>query len=506
MKLWWNEFCSWWKTNVFHGTKKILRVVGTLFIPFFYGFIYIFAFWNPLSLTKNLAFALVNRDNTQFSKSLEKTFAKESSRLAPFQLTLSRIKPSYYAERKNDYYGGLVIPKNFSQDLDKYLANPSQYKNPEIIFNFSFKKNFLIAEGNSLIANELKLFINVAIIDNEVINIIDQLDKVPDIKALDALLERLGNLLGPYFQNFINLIQKILNEFPNPPQIKQLVKLLKEALNNFLQDIKKLPSDQVLDNLLGVAILKSNVEGQQYRNYGFGLGPYFISIALWIGLLSQTFWLFGTRKTLKFVQQGPMSKGRWLFKCWKVRFLNFINFWTFSFIITIFQIFILLTGLSLIGYVVTNQFYLFLFGLIMAFAFSVFANVLIWIVDSVNIGRLLIILVFVFQLVSSNGTFPVSMENGFFQGISPFLPFTHTIALLRELLVNTRPDVVLVHCLYLVLISLFMFCFSFVTASVNAAITYKTHDKFINKNLAVHDNLKSVKKENTNQNKNRELK
>ena len=49
-----------------------------------------------------------------------------------------------------------------------------------------------------------------------------------------------------------------------------------------------------------------------------------------------------------------------------------------------------------------------------------------------NVGKVGCIVLLVFQLGGSSGTFPIELTPKFFQVIHPFLPFTYTISLMRE--------------------------------------------------------------------------
>lgn len=55
-----------------------------------------------------------------------------------------------------------------------------------------------------------------------------------------------------------------------------------------------------------------------------------------------------------------------------------------------------------------------------------------------DIGEFIIVILMVLNLVASAGTFPVFMQSGLFQAISPYLPFTYSVDLVRQMLHN--PD------------------------------------------------------------------
>ena len=57
-----------------------------------------------------------------------------------------------------------------------------------------------------------------------------------------------------------------------------------------------------------------------------------------------------------------------------------------------------------------------------------------------DIGKLLALVVLVLQLAASGGTFPVETINKAFQAITPYLPMTYSIKLLKEILVPTATN------------------------------------------------------------------
>src|SRR5690625_3717352 len=49
-----------------------------------------------------------------------------------------------------------------------------------------------------------------------------------------------------------------------------------------------------------------------------------------------------------------------------------------------------------------------------------------------NVGKAMVIIMLVLQIAGSGGTYPVALLPKFFQMISPFLPFTYAVGLMRE--------------------------------------------------------------------------
>ena len=57
-----------------------------------------------------------------------------------------------------------------------------------------------------------------------------------------------------------------------------------------------------------------------------------------------------------------------------------------------------------------------------------------------DIGKFLALIILVLQLAASGGTFPIETINEFFQVLSPYLPMTYAINLLREILIPTATN------------------------------------------------------------------
>lgn len=57
-----------------------------------------------------------------------------------------------------------------------------------------------------------------------------------------------------------------------------------------------------------------------------------------------------------------------------------------------------------------------------------------------DVGKFIALIILVLQLAASGGTFPIETINKFFQGLSPYLPMTYAINLLREILIPTATN------------------------------------------------------------------
>ena len=72
-----------------------------------------------------------------------------------------------------------------------------------------------------------------------------------------------------------------------------------------------------------------------------------------------------------------------------------------------------------------------------------------------DIGKFLALIILVLQLAAAGGTFPIETIDKGFQVITPYLPITYSIKLLREILVPTASNFKENYMLILSLISIF---------------------------------------------------
>ncbi|KWX87758.1 hypothetical protein AMQ83_11125, partial [Paenibacillus riograndensis] len=144
--------------------------------------------------------------------------------------------------------------------------------------------------------------------------------------------------------------------------------------------------------------------------YGLGIAPYFLSLALFVGAL-----VFSTVFSLRDSNvPGASPMGRFL--------ILTLTFVMVSVLQSLLADIVLLYGLKL---EVQSAPLFFLFTLIVSFSFTMIVQALVTWLD--NPGRFLAIVLMIFQLTSSAGTFPLEMLPGWMQKVNPWLPMTHSI-------------------------------------------------------------------------------
>lgn len=150
-------------------------------------------------------------------------------------------------------------------------------------------------------------------------------------------------------------------------------------------------------------------------NYGSAMSPFFTTLALWVGGLLLISMLIVD------------IENKHEFKSYEAYFGRLLTFVTLGVsqatIVTLGDIFLLKTY-------VLHKFWFVLFGIYISIIFVTIVYTLVSVFG--NVGKALSIVLLVFQLASSGGTFPIQMTPAFFQKLHPFLPFTHAIAMMRE--------------------------------------------------------------------------
>lgn len=195
-------------------------------------------------------------------------------------------------------------------------------------------------------------------------------------------------------------------------------------------------------------------------NYGSAMSPFFTTLALWVGGLLLISMLIVD------------IENKHEFKSYEAYFGRLLTFVTLGVgqatIVTLGDMFLLKTY-------VLHKFWFFLFAIFISTVFVTIVYTLVSVFG--NVGKALSIVLLVFQLASSGGTFPIQMTPAFFQKLHPFLPFTHAITIMREAVGGILWPVVTKH----VLILLIYVGIAFVLGVGLKKTINKSSDKFLQK-------------------------
>ena len=171
-----------------------------------------------------------------------------------------------------------------------------------------------------------------------------------------------------------------------------------------------------------------NFETEEYGkvdSYGIAFTPLFLCIGLWVGALMAYVVLYYDHDE-RFGILGITSKNKIL--------QNVIY-------IAIGAVEGLVTGILLkagLGYTVENMALYYGASILIGITFMSIIQFLIR--NFGDIGKFLALIVLVLQLAAAGGTFPIETIDKGFQAISPYLPMTYSIKLLREILVPTATN------------------------------------------------------------------
>ena len=209
-------------------------------------------------------------------------------------------------------------------------------------------------------------------------------------------------------------------------QLVDGVQTFKTSINEGMETTKE--QIKSLDGIEEFGEKPINFETEEYGkvdSYGIAFTPLFLCIGLWVGALMAYVVLYYDHDE-RFGILGITSKNKIL--------QNVIY-------IAIGAVEGLVTGILLkagLGYTVENMTLYYGASILIGITFMSIIQFLIR--NFGDIGKFLALIVLVLQLAAAGGTFPIETIDKGFQAISPYLPMTYSIKLLREILVPTATN------------------------------------------------------------------
>ena len=245
-------------------------------------------------------------------------------------------------------------------------------------------------------------------------------------KSLETGLEKLSSSSSTVDNAISTLNEGSKTAYNGSNQLVEGVKTFKTSIDEGMQDTK-----EQLKSLNGIEEFGENpveLKTEEYGkvdSYGIAFTPLFLCIGLWVGALmayvvlyydhDERFGIFGMNAKNKILQnliylglgavEGLLTG--WLLKAglgFEVQ--NMALYYGSSILIGI-------TFMSIIQFLIRNF---------------------------VDIGKFLALIILVLQLAAAGGTFPIETIDKAFQAVSPYLPMTYSIKLLREVLVPTASN------------------------------------------------------------------
>lgn len=244
--------------------------------------------------------------------------------------------------------------------------------------------------------------------------------------SLSAGLEKLNSSSSTIQTALDTLSEGTESAYEGANQLVSGVEEFKETIDTGLEDTK-----EELKSLEGIEDFGEDpveFETEEYgtiNSYGEAFTPLFLCIGLWVGALMAYVVLYYDHDE-RFGIFGMKAKNK--------IFQNIIY-------LGIGAVEGLLTGMLLqmgLGYEVQNIALYYGVSILIGVTFMSIVQFLIR--NFGDIGKFLALIILVLQLAASGGTFPIETIDKGFQALTPYLPMTYSIKLLREVLVPTSAN------------------------------------------------------------------
>jgi putative membrane protein len=193
---------------------------------------------------------------------------------------------------------------------------------------------------------------------------------------------------------------------------------LSTSLRKGADELGRIHSSQALFDMMANPVRIVEQPLTKLPNYGTGMAPFFVSISLYVGAM-----LLSTVFPLRAPLTGPAPSG-WLL---------FLAKYSLMALVSLGQT--LIASYVLISWVGLRPFSNVVYFLYMFFLSLVFmAIILLFIILLDNMGRFVVLILFVLQLAATSGTFPVELGPQALQTLHRFLPITYSVQGFRMLL------------------------------------------------------------------------
>lgn len=285
------------------------------------------------------------------------------------------------------------ISENAGTKLDELVKEYNESIEPTVLKELTNAKNTL-SKGRGIL-------VDIQSTIPEVETLLNRTDgSLNDGKGLleDVLAEY------PYVNDKINELANKIRDIKDEADINEIIDLLlndPETEKGFFAEPVKLDEHSLFP----------------IENYGSGMTPFYTVLSLWVGGL-----LLISLLSTDVHRPGPEQ--------FSPQAVYFGKLFTFAFI-GILQTIIVTTGdIFLINVQMANPVWFVIFGLFCSLVFITIIYTFVSIFG--DVGKALAIVMLVLQIAGSGGTYPVVLLPKFFQTISPFLPFTYAVDIMRE--------------------------------------------------------------------------
>lgn len=214
---------------------------------------------------------------------------------------------------------------------------------------------------------------------------------------------------------------------------------LADGLHDGIKDIPNFSTSQQKANakMMSEPVHLDSKDIGRTKNYGSGFAPYFLPLALWVGVLIGYLFMDPMPGTRNKKKTFGLSIARSL--------AGYIPMAAIGLLQTVILLFVVEKGLH-VDPVRSTWFWILLIA-----ASLCYTAILQWLNASFGpIGKLFAIIFLMLQLTSASGTFPIQLQDKFFQVLHPFMPMSYIVAGLREALAGGNTTII-VHNLVVIL-------------------------------------------------------
>jgi putative membrane protein len=373
------------KSN-FSSVVRVITLVCIAIVPVLYPLFYLQAFWDPYGNLDNLPVAMVNLDAGTADANLGDNLVASLVDNHDVQWHFVDLTTADAGLADMTYYAEFIIPADFTSTLEAAKSGQPQAATIELFTNS--KNSFM----SSLLAQQIETRIQKTVSDQ-------------------VASTYLGALFGTLGEGSAKLAAGVsaLDPQGSAPLTKgaQVLAAQIQALNDG-------STTAFVTNPLKSAVTDTN----PVPNYGTGFAPYFLSLSGWIGALLITMTI-GNR-----VRRVPTKAGV---------AATVIGRYLACAAVGVIQAVLLVGVIALLG--IQPHSWPGLFGILLVSSLTSVAIVSTLVSLLGRLGQLCAMIILVFQLTGSGGTFPTPLTNGsLFSDIHPYVSFTYSIRAFREVI------------------------------------------------------------------------
>lgn len=342
---------------------------------------------------------------------LEETDVSNEEQIEQLQNTIEQLTEikSVLQSSKDEADNIVNIVETYEEDVKKIVSEMTEITS-SVDINIDEFSNVYETDIEPFLIKEIQKARNLLV---DAKSVLEEVDKA--IPEIDNMLNRTLTTLSDGKE----LIEEILNEYPyvndKVTEVANRIRNIQEEvdMNQIIQLLKQDPDSDKSFFSEPVVLHENTVF--PVENYGSGMTPFYTVLSLWVGGLLLISILSTNVQYPENFHAREIYYGKW--------FLFILIGVLQTLIVTLGDVFI-------IGVEMSNPVWFVFFGFLVSIVFMTLIYTFVSIFG--DVGKALAIIMLVLQIAGSGGTYPVALLPRFFQMISPFLPFTYAVGLMRE--------------------------------------------------------------------------